>query len=157
MTLLIDDIKIDDFKDLFVRDFDYSIASGQTTSIYDCQKEYVMDSDITRAFSEAKMNFNPSIWPSDEALLIAYLYLTAHYMVGDLQAAEQGIGSSGNFPVSSRGVGPISESYAIPEWMMRDPNIAYFATTRYGQKYLSLVKPLLIGNAVVYEGATTFR
>jgi hypothetical protein len=157
MTLLLSDIDVDDFKDLFFRDFDYAIRSGQTTSIYECQLEYIMDADITRAFSEATMNFNPSIWPTDEALKIAYLYLTAHYMVNDLQSAEQGTGSSGNFPVSSRGVGPISESYAIPEWMMRDPNIAYFATTRYGQKYLSLVKPLLIGNAVVYEGATTFR
>lgn len=151
------DIVVDDFKDLFVRDFQYAIQSGETESIYSCQKDYVMDSDITRAFQEAEINFNESLFGTDTSLKITFLYLAAHYLVNDLKAAEQGTNSSGEFAVSSRSIGGVSESYAIPNWMLNDPVLGQFATTKYGQKYISLIKPLLIGNVVVYEGATTYR
>jgi hypothetical protein len=49
----------------------------------------------------------------------------------------------------------VSESYTIPTWVSEDPVLGAFATTRYGLKYISLLKPLLIGNVQVYEGATT--
>jgi len=153
----VSDIVVDDFKDLFVRDFQYAIQSGATTSIYSCQKDYVMDADITRAFAEADVNFNESLFSTDASLKMTFLYLAAHYLVGDLKAAEQGSNSAGEFAVSSRSIGGVSESYAIPNWMLNDPVLGQFATTKYGQKYIALIKPLLIGNVVVYEGATTFR
>ena len=155
--ITVSDIVVDDFKDFFVRDFQYAIASGQTESVYECQKDYVMDSDITKSFSEAKINFNEALFGTDDSLRITFLYLAAHYLVNDLQTSQQGSGSSGFFPVSSRSVGGVSESYAIPTWMLKDPVLGAFATTRYGQKYISLIKPLLIGNVVVCEGATTYR
>lgn len=155
MALTADDITIDDFKNFFVRDFDYAIAAGATTSIYTCQKNYVMDADITRAFTEAKANFNECIWDSDDTLKAAYLYLTAHNLLFDLQTSVQGAGSSASYAVNSRSVGPASESYSIPDWMLQDPILGPFATTRYGQKYVALLKPLLIGNVVVHHGHTT--
>jgi len=155
--ITVSDIVVDDFKDFFVRDFQYAIASGQTESIYKCEKDYIMDSDIEKAFAEATINFNESLFGTDESLKITFLYLSAHYLVNDLQTSQQGLGSSGFFPVSSRSVGGVSESYAIPTWMLDDPVLGAFSTTRYGQKYISLIKPLLIGNVVVYEGATTYR
>jgi hypothetical protein len=148
-------IVVDDFKDLFVRDFKYAIASGETVSLYDCQKDYVMDSDITRAFNEATINFNESLFSDDTQLKIMFLYLAAHYLVNDLNTATQGMGGSSSFAVSSRSIGGVSESYSIPQWMLNDPILGAYATTRYGQKYISLLKPLLIGNMVVEEGATT--
>ena len=151
------DIVVDDFKDLFVRDFQYAIQSGETVSIYSCQKDYVMDADITRAFAEADINFNESLFGTDASLKLTFLYLAAHYLVNDLKAAEQGSRSAGEFPVSSRSIGGVSESYAIPNWILNDPVLGQFATTKYGMKYISLVKPLLIGNVVVYEGSTTYR
>jgi len=155
--LTVAEIVVDDFKDHFVRDFQYAIQSGETESIYSCQKDYVMDSDITKAFSEADANFNESLFGTDASLKMTFLYLAAHYLVLDLQASEQGAGSNGSFLVSSRSVGGVSESYAIPNWMLNDPVLGAFATTKYGQKYITLIKPLLIGNVVVYQGATTFR
>lgn len=155
--ITVSDIVVDDFKDFFVRDFQYAIASGETESIYTCEKDYVMDSDITKAFAEATINFNEGLFGTDESLKITFLYLAAHYLVNDLQTAQQGAGSNGYFPVNSRSVGGVSESYSIPKWMIDDPILGLYATTRYGQKYISLIKPLLIGNVVVLEGATTYR
>lgn len=152
----VDDITVSDFKSHFVRDFDYAIPLGMTGSPYECQKSYVMDADITKAFSEAAINFNEGLFGDDDSLRITFLYLAAHYLCIDLQAANQGLGSAGLFPAVSRSVGSVSESYNMPEWA-NDPILGYFATTRYGQKYVSLIKPLLIGNVAVYEGATTFR
>lgn len=154
--ITIADIVVDDFKDLFVRDFQYAIASGETESPYDCQKDYVMDSDITRAFAEATINFNEALFSTDDSLKLTFLYLSAHYLVNDLQTAKMGLSSNGFFSVNSRSIGSVSESYTIPEWMTKDPVLGAFATTRYGQKYISLIKPLLIGNVVVYDGATTY-
>lgn len=153
--ITVSDIDVDDFKDFFVRDFDYAIQSGETESIYSCQKEYVMDSDITKAFMEASANFNAGLFGTDDKLKIAYLYLTAHYLVNDLMAAKDQSGSSSQFPVSSRSIGAVSESYSIPEWILKDPILSYYSTTRYGMKYISIVKPLLIGNVQVYKGYTT--
>lgn len=92
--ITVSDIVVDDFKNLFVRDFEYAIASGETVSIYACQKDYVMDGDITRAFAEADINFNESLFGTDASLRITFLHLAAHYLILDLQAAEQGIGAS---------------------------------------------------------------
>lgn len=154
--ITVDEITLDDFKSWFMRDFSYSTPIGDTTPIYDCPKEYVTDSDITKAYTEASMNFNPGLFSTDAELKMCYLYLSAHYLVNDLQTSAAGVSSTGYFAVNSRSVGSVSESYTIPEWMMADPILGAFSTTRYGQKYLSLIKPLLVGNVTVYMGGTTF-
>ena len=151
------EIDVDDFKGWFTRDFIYATPLGMTAPIDDCLDNYVTDADITKAFTEADISFNPAIFGEDAALKTTFLYLAAHYLVNDLQTAASGVASTGYLPVQSRSVGPVSESYAIPEWMTRDAVLGLYATTRYGQKYLSLIKPLLVGNVVTYEGATTFR
>lgn len=153
--ITVDDITLDDFKSWFTRDFNYATPVGETESTFDCPKDYVTDSDITKAYTEAKMNFNPGLFGVDAELKMSFLYLAAHYLVYDLQSSAAGVNSTGYFPVNSRSVGSVSESYQIPDWMMRDPILGSFMTTRYGQKYLSLVKPLLIGNVQVYIGNTT--
>jgi hypothetical protein len=153
--ITVSDIEVDDFKDFFVRDFDYSIQSGQTESIYSCQKNYIMDSDITKSFREAKVHFNEGLFSTDDQLMIAFLYLSAHYLVNDLNTSKDQGGTVSQFPVSYRMIGAVSESYSIPEWVLKDPILSYYSTTRYGMKYISLVKPLLIGNVKVYKGYTT--
>jgi hypothetical protein len=151
------EITKDDFKSWFSRDFKYATPVGMTGEVYECSKSYVSDNDIDKAFVEADINFNESLFSTDTQLKTTFLYLAAHYLCNDLQAAEGGASSTGYLPVSSRSVGSVSESYSVPEWMMKDPVLGMFATTRYGQKYLSLVKPLLIGNVAVYTGATTYK
>jgi len=150
------DITVDDFKAYFYRDFQYSKPLGAANPIPACPKDYVTDFDIQKAFQEAIINFNPCLFSYDEQLKVTYLYLAAHYLVNDLQTSAQGVGSTSYAPVTSRSVGGVSESYQVPDWMINDPYLAHFATTRYGQKYLSLIKPLTIGRVQVYLGATTW-
>lgn len=137
------DITVSDFKAHFTRDFQY----GDTC-------EQVRDSDITKAMSEARACFNDSLFSTDEQLKIAFLYIVAHYLVYDLQTSQQGVGSTAIFPVVSRTVGSVSETYNVPLWLQHDPILSAFATTRYGLKYIALIKPLLIGGMQVFAGET---
>ncbi len=116
---------------------------------------YVLDEDINKAFDEACLVFNESLFSeTDETKKLAYLYLTAHYLVIDLKNAKNSgeVGSSGS--VASRSVGNVSESYNIPKWMTDNETLAPLAQTSYGVKYYSLVKPRLIGSSFVVQGAT---
>lgn len=155
--IAVSDITLDDFKAWFSRDFSYATLYGLTAPSADATCSDVSDLDITKAFTEATMNFNADLFGEDDALRMTFLYLAAHYLVNDLQTSEAGKNSAGFFPVSSRSVGSVSESYAIPEWVLRDPVLGSYMTTRYGQKYLSLIKPLLVGNVTVYQGGSTYR
>lgn len=142
------DITIADFKAFFTRDFPYYAGM-------DCEKDYVGDADIQKAFDTSKINFNESLFGDAASLKIAYLYLVAHQLTVDLQIAAQGVNSVGYAPVVSRTVGAVSEAYQVPEWVGKDPVWGPYFTTRYGQKYASIVRPLCIGNAITVAGATT--
>ena len=155
--ILVSEITLDDFKSWFVRDFKYATPVGETIPLDVCDSEMVTDLDLTKAFTEAQINFNESLFSDDAHLKTAFFYLVAHYLVNDLQTAIDGPTSAGTLPVISRSVGSVSESYDLPTWAKNDPNLAYYITTRYGQKYLSIIKPLLVGNVMVYQGATTYR
>ena len=142
----VDSITVSDFKTYFVRDFVYSatIEIGK-----------VVDADITKAFAEAKVNFNEELWADFDQLKLAFLYQSAHYLVSDIQTAQQGLMSVSTFPVNSRSVGSVSESYEIPAWVGKSPFLSQFANTRYGLKFCSLIKPRLIAGIRVFSGATT--
>jgi len=113
---------------------------------------YISDKDIEKAFEQACVNFNDSLFSSEDDLKAIYFYLVAHFLVKDLN--ENGLSSTGDQLVDSIKVGNVSENYKIPEWMTKDKNLSYFTTTSYGLKYLNLILPHLIGNAEYVEGAT---
>lgn len=115
---------------------------------------YVQDSDITKAFAEAKILFNQTLWSSDDNIKIGYLYLTAAYLVNDLRAAMGGISANAFMPLSSRSVGNVSEAYAIPDAFKNNPSYAFLMQSAYGLKYLSLVLPQLVGNVTAAAGDT---
>ena len=117
---------------------------------------YVADNDINRAFSEALANFNPNLFPDTDTANLVFYYLSAHYLVIDKTNALNpfGLGFSGF--TQSKSVGSVSESYGIPQWMLNDPLLSSFAQTGYGRKYLSLIRPYLIGNIIWTPGAINF-
>lgn len=119
-----------------------------------CLNDYVQPQDISNAFAEAQVVFNQSLFGSDAVITLAYLYCAAHYLVNDLRTAAQGVDSTGAFPVSSRSVGSMSESYQIPDRYKDSPQLAFFTSTGYGQKFLSLLLPNLVGNVVAVAGGT---
>ena len=143
------DITIDDFKTYFVRDFRYASNTPGVAA------DSVMDADITKSFAEALVNFNDGLFATDSARKMAFLQLAAHFLTTDLQAAAQGSGSTSLFPVVSRTAGPLSETYNVPLWLQHDPVLSAYATTRYGIKYVMIVKPLLVGGIMVIKGDTT--
>ena len=116
--------------------------------------DYVQTQDITNAFAEAQAVFNQSLFGSNANITLAYLYLTAHYLVNDLRTAAQGVDSTGAFPVSARSVGSMSESYQIPDSYKNNPQLAFFTSSGYGMKFLSLLLPNLVGNVVAVFGGT---
>lgn len=146
--MAVSDIDIADFKTYFVRDFPYYAGAG-------CGRDFVTDADIQKALDTAAINFNEGLFSDDAQLKIAFLYLTAHQLVTDLQIAAQGVQSVGYAPVTSRTVGAVSEAYQVPEWVGKDPIWGQYFTTRYGQQYAAIIRPLCIGNVLNVAGATT--
>lgn len=106
--------------------------------------DYVLDEDIENAFDEACMKFNDSLFQNDTEITLGYLYLTAHFLVGDLGA--DGANSSSAGFVASRSVGNVSESYSIPAWSLKSPAYSFLTTTYYGVKYLNMIYSRTRGN-----------
>ncbi len=133
-----------DFKAYFTRDFPY--GTDPATSI--------LDADINKAIVEAGVNFNSALWPTQALFTMAYLYLTAHYLVMDLRASSQGIAGSYSWMTSSKSVGSVSESFTIPQKILDNPYLAMISKTNYGAKYLSLALPQLAGQVFAVCGRT---
>lgn len=115
---------------------------------------YVGDEDITRAFGEAEVSLNQEIFGDDATIRLAYLYLTAHYMVMDIRTARAGVNSTGEGFQTGRSVGSVSVSSQLPQDFINDPVLGYFYKSGYGQKYLSFLIPRLRGNIGVVAGWT---
>lgn len=135
---------VQEFKDYFFRDFPYGVTLEEVT-----------DADISKAMAEARFNFaGETLASSQEEYSMLYLYLTAHYLVMDLRASSQGISGKFAWLTSSKSVGSVSESYAIPDRILANPELAYYAETLYGTKYLSLLLPMLGGQVMIALGRT---
>lgn len=184
----IDNITVEDFKNLFTRDFPYlplyvegkAYFAGDVVYVdpnfYKCLNDgttiappgenweltndstdnYISDTDILRAFAEAKINFNPNFFTDDETAIMVFCYLAAHYLVIDLNNAQNPLGMGFMGFTQSKSVGSVSESYGIPQWMLSNRILGAYAQTGYGRKYLSLIQPYLIGNIMLIPGRTTF-
>lgn len=150
-----------DFKSQFRREFVYGDGLNA-----------VEDSDISRALNEAGLMFNPCLWDSTTAVGtssesgIAYMYLSAHLMVlniqqmaGGLSAIPRGKGvrNSAEGVVVASGVGAAHVTYQIPPARVADNAVLMdlFRTT-FGQRYLAMMEPRLIGNVAVVSGRSNF-
>lgn len=136
-------VDIDKFKGWFSRDFPYSndINTGIT------------DQDIEKAFSEASFVYNQDLFTEEEQP-IAFMYLTAHYLVIDLKNSRTGLKGAFSGLMSNKSVGSVSVGYTMPSWIMDNPLYSLLAQTPYGVKYLSLVIARCVGNMGVVKGAT---
>lgn len=121
-------------------------------SIYD----YVTDSDIERAMSQAYLNRNYRFGSTDEERINIYLHLIAFYLVMDMQNASAGVGSGYMGLVASRSVDGVSESYNFPQWLLNSPVYGIFASNGFGMKYLSLILPYICCPILFSPGRTTY-
>lgn len=117
-------------------------------------EDFITDEDIERAFAEAKMSFNISLWGDDDSIKLAYLYCAAFWLAYDIKAAQGGIGGASSMPVTSRSVGSVSESYGLPNAYMDEPMFAMYASNPWGLKYLQLALPRIRGNVMGIAGRT---
>lgn len=135
---------IDAFKAYFQRDFVY----GSNPSLN------VLDSDITKALTKAAIYINQNLFPYQAAYDIGFLNLSAHLMVIDLQSASQGAAGSWDWLISSKSVGNVSTSMAIPDKILAHPLYSYYSKTNYGLEYLMQVFPYMVGVTFTVEGKT---
>jgi len=116
------------------RVFPFGGTSGDTST--------VQDQDITQAILEASAEINTALFPSQEIYTTYYNYLAAHKLIMMLRYSSQGI--AGQYPwfVQSKGVGGVSQSSYIPEWVQRNPYWLALSTTYPGLTYILYVGPL---------------
>lgn len=185
---IIDNITIEDFKNLFTRDFPYlpiyqegkayftgdvvyvepnfykCLTDGTTTPppsenwelTNDSVDNYISDNDILRAFAEAKINFNPGFFKDDDTAIMVFCYLAAHYLVIDLNNAQNPLALGFMGFTQSKSVGSVSQSFALPDFVTKNAVLSQYMQTGYGAKYVSLISPYLIGNVILTRGRTTF-
>lgn len=116
----------------------------------DSVDNYISDTDIERAFSEARQVFNPNFFDDDATAEMFFYYVTAHFLVMDINNAANSFGMGyANF-TQSKSVGSVSESYAIPTWMQDNPIYAMLGQTGYGRKYLMAVDSIIRAKRLMY-------
>jgi hypothetical protein len=113
----------------------------------------IRDKDIEQAFGEAMPLFNENIYPDDNTKALAYLYLAAHFVASDADAAETG-GMASAGVQTSRSADGVSESLQIPDWIIGDPMFSQLCTTYFGRKYVLIASQYVVGVVSVVGGAT---
>lgn len=136
---------IDDFKTYFVRDFPFGT---------DITKN-VLDQDVSRAFSSVYPSINPALFADQADYSVGFNLLAAHWLVMNLRASSQGIAGQFSWLQSSKSVGSVSESFAIPQRIMDNPAFALLTKTNYGAQYLQLILPSICGQVFIAQGDTT--
>jgi hypothetical protein len=133
-----------EFKVYFNRDFPFG-TNAETS---------VLNSDIEKAFGLTAVNFNPDLFCEQASYTIGYLLLSAHYLVMDLRASSQGLNGQFSFLEQSKSVGSISQSFAIPDRIMQNPEWAMLMKTNYGAQFMMLVLPQMAGQIYTVAGST---
>lgn len=114
---------------------------------------YVLDDDIEKAIGEMLVLL-PQARFSANCLELAQLYLTAHCLCNDIKTSNAGLASQIIFPTQSKSAGGISESYGVPRKFLDNETYAFYITSQYGLKYLTMLIPRLRGNIAVVAGWT---
>lgn len=115
--------------------------------------DYINDDDIKKAMEQAKVSFNPKLFESDKDLLkVAFLLLSAHYLVCDLNMAS---GGGSTFFMIQKSVDNVSARYGIPSSILKNLNYSYLAKTEFGLKYLHLLAPRLNGYIKLIFGTSS--
>lgn len=133
-----------DFKSQFVRDFPYGTDS----------KTSILDADISYAFRMTNVNINQGLMADQSTYTMLYCLLAAHYLSLNIQASSQGFNGQYNFGQQSKGVGAISEAFAIPQRILDNPLFSMLCKTTYGAQYLQLLLPQLMGKMIGVYGPT---
>lgn len=137
-------ITIQNFKDYFLRDFPYGPDIEQN----------VLDEDLTRALDESFAEIPQGLFSDQADFEIGLKYLMAHFLVLNLQNSSQGLSGQYEWLTSSKSVGSVSSSFAVPEGVSNNAQLSHFAKTNYGARYISIIWPRRIGQIFTVGGRT---
>jgi len=127
-----------------------SPGTGDNTS-----PDSVNDFDIANALNDATVfNVSQELLGSQAAFTRAYLLLAAHYLCKNLLASGMGVGGKAEWLTQTKTVGPITESFAIPDRILKSPILSKLSVTTYGAQFLEFMAPQLIGNFATYNRIT---
>lgn len=147
----------------YVGKFYDSLANNNTSipsdtdawaQVEDSIENYITDNQILAAEQEALTLYNSSLFSGVSAQRLGLCYLTAHFLVIDHWNSVGGVNSTPRFPSASRRAGEVSETVAIPAIIQNNPMYWMLMQTGYGNKYLMMVLPRLIGVCGVAGGTT---
>jgi hypothetical protein len=139
---------VSDFKTYFTRDFNFAPITDAGNL------DYVIDADITRAITEAQLNFNEDLFSDVNTV---FMYLAAFHLVANFQNSAKGISSQSKFPISSSSVGGVSISFQIPDRYAKDAMIQQYCQNGYGKKYIEFCLPVLVGVTSAAYRETGYR
>lgn len=114
----------------------------------------VVIQDVVNAMLETNVQLNQRLFVKPSSYNLGYLYMTAHFMAENIVNGQQGVNGQYNYLQASKGGGGISESFAIPQKILDNPQLSMFSKTTYGKKYLALVLPMLTGVMFSVRGHT---
>lgn len=117
--------------------------------------DYISDEDVEKAIEQASVLIPYQKIRDERTLRLCELWLTAHCLVHDIRTSNSGLGSRYDFPLQSKSVGSISQSYGIPRRFLDSEAFSFYITSGYGMKYLALALPYCIGTVRVAFGRTT--
>lgn len=138
------------FEAMFSRDFSYGPGLDKVRPL-----------DIQNALNIASSAFNPSLFSTQpigvppnqtSEALQAYLYCSAHFLVtsiqgvGGLNKVGGGLTSQGEGIVNNKSVGGVSVGFSWPAFITNSPTLSQFSKTIYGNLYLQILMPKLVGN-----------
>jgi hypothetical protein len=142
-----------DFKVYFARNFPFSTpATGSGGDATD--KTKVMDSDITRAFMKAQFGFNADLFDTQGEFTVGALLLSAHYLLLDARASNQGLMGSWAWSTQQTSIGGVQTTYGIPKRVQDSPVFSALSKTPYGAEYLAFMIPRITGVSMVVYGQT---
>lgn len=110
------------------------------------------DTQIQNAYLEANYQINTALFYDNDDLKIGFMYLAAHCLAVALRMTGQN--SVGEQVISGSGVNGVSISYAIPDAVAQKPQFSGLNLTQYGQRYLTIIYPRLVGNVGCVQGTT---
>lgn len=141
---------VSDFKSRYDREF-----------IYGSTVDKVRDKDVQNAIDDAMMAFNFGVWDGDGQRKAAFMLAVAHFLYLAIQragglAGGGGLQAGGVGMISSKSVGQVSVSYALPTKLLDNPILSQFMLSAFGQQYLAMLAPRTVGTMFIAPGHTEY-
>ena len=115
----------------------------------------VTDYDIDRAqVAATQFNITQELFTGQQAFSYAYNLLSAHYLLIQAANSQAGLAGKAEWITNSKSIGDVSESFVIPDRIMRSPFLSKLGRTSYGAEFAELVAPSLIGNMASFHRNT---